>query len=208
MVSAWTKIKVCVIFIGVGLYVWDQNRSNQKGLVGFDAPIERIMIFGDGLTTEVEAGEETLVDHLSAAANWKVGSLGAGFKTTAEAIENIDKVPQVSTASVVVVALGVFDILEKVPLKETLENLERVFEGFSKKGFSVAYLGFAAPPAGDNWLLAVSHLCKTKGVLYLGDLTPKHWSYKAALGSKVQPLQPSDIKRVAGTMIAELKPYI
>ena len=148
----------------------------------------RIVAFGDDYTLGKGVGShEGYPSVLQDLLGKTVENMGVKDETTASALHRLESVFASNKPDIVVLTLGVADINSRLPLEKTLENLEKIFLYLLERNVMVVYGGISPPKVGDNWLMAISQLCGTLGVLYIGDIMHDFWDNKTLMTDALFP---------------------
>ena len=203
------KVGFFLLFVvGLGYLVVQQFKGNQN-IKNVPKQVNHILAFGDNLTlgnlAEPTSSYPQILEQL---AGKPVDNKGAFNETTESALARLQKEGHNLKGELVIITLGAWDLMTRMPLNDTLKNLAMVFEFFLNKGYMVVYGGFSIPPTGDNWLMAISQLCGEYGVLYVGDLTPKDWTYGANGEFNFSPLDAQGNDRIANAFYAEISSFL
>ena len=197
-----------VFAVGLAYLLSQYFKGNQK-LKNTPDQVSQIVAFGDNLTlgnlAEPSHSYPKILEKLAGIA---VENKGVANETTELALARLQNEGHAFKGELVIITLGVWDLMTRMPLSETLSNLGKIFEFFSNKGYMVVYGGFTVPPTGDNWLMAISQLCGEYGVLYLGDLTPEDWVYKPNVEFAYAPLSEQANERLAKTIFEKISDYL
>lgn len=164
-----TNTKRLLLVAGVlaaGLFLWHVRspRLNTWPMRNHPPGPGPVLCFGDSLVAGV--GADTAADffprRLDERLNRRVAALGTPGMTTEEAVKRVRKDRRI-VAPVVVVTLGGNDILQRVPLDETVENLRQLFAEFQRRGALVAYTGVDGPVGSRT--KRYRKLCRAHGVI-------------------------------------------
>ena len=137
------KIGVILVIL-LGILVAMIAMRNQKVMVTNTGPI---VAFGDSLIQGIGAtAGNTLPEQISELINQPVLNLGVSGNTSAQGLSRISDIP--TNASLVILSLGGNDILRKVPLTETEENLDLITKTLTDNGSVVLLLDIRAPVFG------------------------------------------------------------
>lgn len=124
------------------------RNAEQKGQV--------IVVFGDGHAEKL--GTEV--------AGRKVINLGRPGDTSVAAAARVAEL-EAAKPNYVLVALGSEDLEQRMTLDQTLGALETVITKAQNAGALVVYLPVEPPPGtGDNWLMAIRDLVRSKSAVY------------------------------------------
>ena len=169
------KHSLTIIILVLAAFLYLKFQQNDSKIRNIPKKVTKILAFGDGITLgEASQTAKTYPSLLHKISNIPVSNHGQIGLTSRKAVEFLNSLNDPIEGEIVVMTLGVEDLLEGISLAETLRNLETVFNFFHEKGFLVAFGGYALPSTGDNWLMAVSSLCKEKHVLYIPDIIDDH----------------------------------
>lgn len=147
----------------------------------------KLVALGDSLTFGFGSSSgHTYPELLGKQLNTTVINLGRNGDTSADVLTRL---PQVLEArpDIVTIVLGSNDLMQRIPLEKTLQNLEKIFTTLTSAQIMVVYGGISPPLVGDNWLMAIQQLCKEQGVLYAGDVMKGLWRDQTKMSDNVHP---------------------
>lgn len=197
---------IALIFLGYSAFL-KIGQENVK-LKNVPSNIREILAFGDVITLgDLNQKNDSYPNILQDISKLPVKNFGKNKETSRKAIERLAGVEKSSGGELIIMTLGAEDLTVGISLSETLKNLERIFEDFHTKGYMVAYGGVVFSSTGDNWLLAISHLCKEKGVFYLGNIIEE--SGTVLNGDDLANLLDKDAnKKIADFVYKKISPYL
>ncbi|NRA43799.1 MAG: hypothetical protein HRU09_02460 [Oligoflexales bacterium] len=203
------KVGFILLFAVALGYLLFQNFKGKQQVKNIPDQVTHILTFGDNLTlgnlAEPNRSYPSILEKL---AGKPVENKGATNETTESALARLQAEGSHLKGELVIITLGAWDLMTRMPLSETLKNLAKIFEFFLEKGYLVVYGGFSVPPTGDNWLMAISQLCGEYKVLYAGDLTPIDWTYDAKGEFHFSPLKSEENERIANSIYEKIKRYL
>lgn len=171
------------------------------------ADASSLVAFGDSLTHGTGAAQnESYPAWLASMSGTKIANLGRSGDTTGTALERINEVLE-RKPEIVLVTLGGNDLLARTPLDETLGNLRKAFQRMHEAGSMAVYLAIDPPGVGDNWAMAIEHLCKEEGVLYVPGVMKGLWGDASLMADQVHP-NARGYKVMAERVLGAIRPYI
>lgn len=158
-------ILALVIAAGI-LLTCRRHRVNYWELKNYPPQPGRIVCFGDSLTHGVGASapSSTFPVHLERILQHPVAIYGYPGATTEAALATLRTNAQIR-GSVVIVTLGGNDFLRRMPLPDTINNLETIFRLLQERGALVVYTGVPNGRTGNY-----RKLCKRTGVLLVPEI--------------------------------------
>lgn len=163
------------------------GHSTKWDVVNVPPQNEKITAFGDSITFGSGANkDESYPAVLASLLNVPVVNAGRNGDTTRDALDRVDEVAK-DKPGVVIVMLGGNDLLQRVSLQETIDNLAKIITRFQEEGSVVAMFALDPPGVGDNWQMAIEHLCKEKGVFYMTNVMDGIWSNKDLMADAIHP---------------------
>ncbi|MFW5803193.1 MAG: GDSL-type esterase/lipase family protein [Verrucomicrobiota bacterium] len=119
---------------------WNERRLNTWTMVNDPPGSGAVLCYGDSLVAGVgaESDDQAYPRWLEQEIGRTVEVLGTPGMTSETGLETLMQTPSLS-ADVVVVTLGGNDVLRRVPLEQTTENLRRIFTEFQERGALVAF---------------------------------------------------------------------
>jgi lysophospholipase L1-like esterase len=178
-------ISICGLLGAATYLLTGQGTKQESSLTNFSAQNGKvIVVFGDALNA-VE-GTETYPNHLAKITGLDVRNMTLAGDTTKTALERIKAVTEIKP-NYVLVTLGAQDLKNQVDLKETLDNLTKVFTTFQANGSAVVYLSVVPPLVGDNWAMAIKDVVRAHGVLWVDDIMAEVWSKPELMNDALNP---------------------
>lgn len=166
-----------------------------------------LVAFGDSLTHGAGAAQnESYPTWLETMSGTKVVNLGRNGDTTASSLDRMDEVLRLKP-DIVLVTLGGNDLLTRTPLDQTLGNLRKGFQRLHEAGTMAVYLAIDPPGVGDNWAMAIQHLCKEEGVLYVPNVMKGLWGDSSLMADQIHP-NGKGYKIMAERVLTSIRPYI
>lgn len=164
------------------------TRENLDWPVTNDQPDGRVVVaFGDSLTRGFGAADgEAYPDHLSQLVGRPIVNAGKDGDTTGQALARLNRV-LAHQPDVVILTLGGNDILRRVPLQTTLDNLRQIIQSLQQAGAMVVYAAVDPPLIGGKWVDAVRDLCREEGVLYVPSVMDGLWSDNERMFDSIHP---------------------
>ncbi len=178
-------IALCGLLAAAAYMLTSQSSKQESNLTNFSAQNGKvIVVFGDALNA-VE-GSETYPNHLAKITGLDVRNLTLAGDSTKTALERINSVIEMKP-NYVLVTLGAQDLKNQIDLKETLDNLTKVFTTLQANGSAVVYLSVVPPLVGDNWAMAIKDVVRAQGVLWVDDIMAEVWSKPELMADAMSP---------------------
>jgi lysophospholipase L1-like esterase len=178
-------ISLCGLLAAAAYLLTGQGGKQGSDLTNFSAQNGKvIVVFGDALNAE--QGIETYPSHLAKITGLDVRNMTLAGETTNTALERINAVTEIKP-NYVLVTLGAQDLKNQIDLKETLDNLTKVFTTLQANGSAVVYLSVVPPLVGDNWAMAIKDVVRTQGVLWVDDIMAGVWTKPELMSDASNP---------------------
>jgi acyl-CoA thioesterase-1 len=133
-----------------------------------NSPGKNIICFGNSLTsgygTDKESSYPAVLAHLT---SFNVINAGLAGETTKGALQRLGTDVLDKNPVLVIIELGGNDLLEKVPLPETINNLRRIIEEIQKKGVMAALVDISSSILFEEYRDAYRNLAKEKGAIFI-----------------------------------------
>jgi len=165
-------LAILILFLvwhGVG--AWKRWRLNRWPIRNLPVASGPIVCFGDSLVSGVGASSasDTYPAQLGRQLGREVVANGIPGHTTADGLARLQEGKGPQDAALVIVTLGGNDMLNRIPLTTTVENLRRIFGELHSRGCVVAFTVVESPLSGGRGK-ALTQLCKRQGVIVVPDL--------------------------------------
>jgi lysophospholipase L1-like esterase len=162
-------------------------KQEKKVMKNFPPKNETILIFGDSLTQGFgsTAGNDfpTL---LSKKIKKPVLNRGRNGDTTEDALSRLDRA-RGEKPGLAIVALGANDFMQRLPEKETFDNLEKIVEAFQSDGAAVVLLGVRSDVFGIGKGDKYVALAEKTGSVYLPDMLKDVFGKSQYMSDAVHP---------------------
>jgi lysophospholipase L1-like esterase len=146
-----------------------------------------IVCFGDSLTSGYGADPaQSYPAVLRRLLARDVVNRGRNGDTAAASLERIDEVLSLGP-SVVVLTLGGNDMLQRVPIEQTVAALRGIFDRLLAAGSMVVFLGIDPPLASRARMDAIRALCRERGVLWIGHAMDGLWGDRTRMADEIHP---------------------
>jgi acyl-CoA thioesterase I len=146
-----------------------------------------IVCFGDSLTFGHGAEpDESYPSVLGDLLRRRVVNRGRNGDTSVAAAERVDEVLDLHPA-VVVVTLGGNDMLQRLPIEDTVRAMTTIFDRLVGAGAMVAFIGIDPPFTSAARMTAVRTLCREHGVLWVGDAMDGLWGDRSRMSDQIHP---------------------
>lgn len=161
--------------------------SNKWPVVNVPPSNATITAFGDSITFGSGAEKnESYPTVLGELLQVPVINAGRNGDTSRDALARVDDVIRDKPGTVIVM-LGGNDILHRINLQDTLQNLSNIIDRLQGEGMVVAMFALNPPGVGDNWQMAIEHLCKEKGVFYMDGVMKGLWGNRDLMADSIHP---------------------
>jgi lysophospholipase L1-like esterase len=166
-----------------------------------------IVCFGDSLTSGFGAERsQSYPAVLQSLLGREVVNRGRNGDTTAASLERIDDVLSLEP-SVVIVTLGGNDMLQRVPIQETVAAMRGIFDRLIAAGSMVVFLGIDPPLASSARMDAIRQLCRERGVLWVGHAMDGLWGDRTRMSDQIHP-NAAGYRAVAERVAEALRPRL
>jgi len=89
--------------------------------------------------------------------------------------------------SVVVITLGGNDILQRLPIEDTVRSLRKIFDQILAAHAMVVFLAIHPPFVSDKRMDKVKDLCRELGVLYVDSMMNRMWGGRKLMSDNIHP---------------------
>jgi len=146
-----------------------------------------VVCFGDSLTYGHGAEPaQSYPSVLRGLLGREVVNRGKNGDTSAAALERLDEVVSLEPA-VVILTLGGNDMLQCVPIADTVAAMTGIFDRLLAAGSMVVFLGIDPPLASGARMEAIQALCRERGVLWVGDVMGGLWGDRSRMSDQIHP---------------------
>lgn len=146
-----------------------------------------IVLFGDSLAAgEGATAGNTLADQLGKLEGRTVLNYGVSGDTTRSGLARLP-VALAENPKVTLILLGGNDFLQKVPRKETFQNLEKIVTAFQKEGSIVVVLGVRSGIVGGGADEEFESLAKRTGAVYVSDVLSGVFAHADLMSDTIHP---------------------
>jgi len=146
-----------------------------------------IVCFGDSLTTGFGAERgRSYPDVLHELLGREVVNRGRNGDTAGDALARLDEVTALRP-KVVVVTLGGNDMLQRLPIPQTVAAMTQIFDRLLDTGALVTFVAVDPPLASTARMDAIHALCRERGVLWIGDALTDLWQDRARMADQIHP---------------------
>jgi acyl-CoA thioesterase I len=144
---------LCLLVIAVGFYLAQERGPDLRRVVNMDAPGDLVVFFGDSITQGYGVREGDSFPSL-VARDLGITFVNAGVPgdTTAAGLARLDRDILPRRPRLTLVEFGGNDFLRRVPLEETLQNLEAIVSRLITEGSMVVILEVNVGLMGDPYL--------------------------------------------------------
>jgi len=153
-----------------------------------DRPAGDVLVaLGDSLTYGQGAGlNESYPEHLAELVGRPVINEGVNGNTTADALRRIKSITAKKPA-IVFITLGGNDILRRLPVETTRDNLQQIFRKLHATGAMVVYGAVNPPLISGKRTKAIKELCRKEGVLYIESIMQGLWNDTELMSDTIHP---------------------
>jgi acyl-CoA thioesterase-1 len=146
-----------------------------------------IVCFGDSLTYGHGAEpDESYPSVLGGLLGRRVVNRGRNGDTSVAAAARLDEVLDLHPA-VVVVTLGGNDMLQRLPIEDTVRAMTTIFDRLVGAGAMVVFLAIDPPFTSSARMTAIRTLCHERGVLWVGDAMGGLWGDRSRMSDQIHP---------------------
>jgi lysophospholipase L1-like esterase len=166
-----------------------------------------IVCFGDSLTAGFGAEPgRSYPDVLHELLGREVVNRGRNGDTAGEALARLDDVLALRP-KVVVVTLGGNDMLQRLPVPQTVAAMDHIFDSLLDTGALVAFVAIDPPLASTARMDAIRTLCRERGILWIGDAMSGLWQDRARMSDQIHP-NAAGYRVMAERVAAALRPRL
>jgi len=147
-----------------------------------------IVCFGDSLTRGQGAEpEESYPAVLARLLGRDVLNRGRDGETSKRALERLDEDVLSLSPSIVIITLGGNDMLQRLPIADTVGSLRKIFERTLAVHAMVVFLAVHPPFINDERMNKVKDLCREIGVLYVDSVMDGMWRNRKVMSDDIHP---------------------
>jgi lysophospholipase L1-like esterase len=166
-----------------------------------------IVCFGDSLTAGYGADPDASYPAvLGELLGREVVNEGRNGDTSATAAERLDDVASLEP-SVVVITLGGNDMLQRVPIPDTVARMRTIFDRLLSAGAMVAFVAIAPPLTSPARMDAIRDLARAQGVLWIGDAMDGLWTDRSRMADQFHP-NAAGYRVMAERVTGALRPHL
>lgn len=188
----WWCLVLIALLLG-GLWYGCYGRNNSWAIANVSAPSGAtwavpVVVLGDSLTAGVGASEPEFmcVSRLETTLGCKVVNAGVSGDTTRSALGRLESVLK-EHPRVLVLLLGGNDMLTRIPLEETMSNLERMIVAFQGEGAMVVLVGIQPPYVGGKYGRAFRALARRRGCVYVPHILKGIMGTPSLMSDQIHP---------------------
>jgi acyl-CoA thioesterase-1 len=179
------RLVLTVASISILILVLWNHQDEQK--IKHQQTLGKVVVFGDSLVSGYGSTPgKNYPNYLDQLLPGNVIAVGRNGDTVAKARERAKDVIKHSP-SAVIVTLGGNDILQGVPLDQTLDHLKQLFTLFQEQGIMVFYTGINPPFVSDDRSEAIQELCFKMEVGYIPDVMNELWLDPTLMSDRIHP---------------------
>jgi acyl-CoA thioesterase-1 len=166
--------KIVVIFVFLVAFVaWEVSREFflSYPIVNYPPNGSLVMVWGDSLSSGVGASSPTngYVGILKERLSLKLVNKAVSGETTRDVLLHSERDLNEVHPDIVMILLGGNDLLQQMPLAETLSNLRKLIVAAQKQKAVVYLIGFQKH-IDDNYANGFKALARETGAVYTGDI--------------------------------------
>ena len=181
------KYALGLIVIAVLWFVF-YSPSNKWHLVNSEPRGKTIVAFGDSLTEGYGAASgESYPARLSILVGEDVINAGVSGNTTTQALRRVQSDVIDHQPRMVLITLGGNDMIQKLPIEESINSLRSIFATVQASGALVIYGAIDPPLVRQDRLKQIRELCKEMGVLYVPDVMDELWNDTKKMSDTIHP---------------------
>jgi len=146
-----------------------------------------IVCLGDSLTAGFGAEPgRSYPDVLHEILGREIVNRGRNGDTAGDALARLDDVVALRPKAVVV-TLGGNDMLQRLPIPQTVAAMTRIFDRLLDQGTMVAFVAIDPPLTSSARMDAIRALCRQRGVLWIGDAMTGLWQDRTRMTDQIHP---------------------
>ncbi|MDD5109908.1 MAG: GDSL-type esterase/lipase family protein [Patescibacteria group bacterium] len=187
-VPVWQRFGLGVTIAGcIGLVWWAGARTNYPV---HNAPVagKKIVAFGDDLIAGFGATTTGgFIPLVSSIIRRPIVNAGIPEDTTATALARLNPLLDRERPDLVIVQCGGNDILQGMPMQQTISNLESIITRIQERGAAVLLLNIRGGISNDPYRSALSRLARKTHVAYLTNVMDDIWGNPYVMADPVHP---------------------
>ncbi len=206
-------VVILIIVLILGLWWFRSGQINTWKITNLMPPAgsefdTNIMAFGDSLTAGNGASGPSAyyVTGVGTALGETVVNSGVAGDTSASALARVAEV-LAQRPRVLILLLGGNDILQRVPLETTTNNLDSIIEAFQEQGTMVVLVGIQAPYIGRKYGPAFRDLARRRGCVYVPNILGGILGKPSLMADQIHPNDSGYVK-VAERIVKGAGPFI
>lgn len=201
-------LAVALALTTVGFFFWREKPPDFRRMANLAAPGETVVFLGDSITRGYGLREEEAFPSL-VAASLGIPHVNAGVSgdTTTAALARIERDVLAHQPRITLVELGGNDFLRRVPVEQTLQNMEAIVRTLVGQGGMVVMLHVSVGLMGDPYLKGFRDIAQRNGALLVPDIMKGILSDPAL---KLDPIHPNGRgqKLIAERVVKVMQPLL
>lgn len=167
---AVTPVHIAIAVVAIAL-VWKFWPAGVGDVTNLDSRGTSVIAFGDSLTAGFGAAKgEDYPSKLSSVIGAPIINAGRSGDTTESALRRLEDDVLARDPRIVIVGLGGNDVLRRVPMSDTKNNLEAIVRRIQGAGAMVVLLGFEFPTFGADYGGLYEEIADENGCLLVPDV--------------------------------------
>lgn len=198
----------CLLVFAVGFYLARERGPDLRRVVNLDAPGDLVVFFGDSITQGYGVREDDSFPSL-VARDLGITFVNAGVPgdTTAAGLARLDRDVLPRRPRLTVVEFGGNDFLRRVPVEQTLQNLDAIVSRLIAQGSMVVILEVNVGLMGDPYLKGYRAVAEQYGAVLVENVM------RGILGNpdlKVDGIHPNGRghRQIADRVVKVLRPLL
>lgn len=162
---------LALVALAAGWFAFRERAPDLRRVVNLEAPGEVVVFFGDSITQGYGVRpEESFSSLVARALGVSFVNAGVAGDTTAAGLARLERDVLPHRPRITVVEFGGNDFLRRVPVEETLKNLEAMVSALIAQGMMVVILEVNVGLMGDPYLKGYRAVADRYGALLVGDM--------------------------------------
>jgi acyl-CoA thioesterase-1 len=196
---------VFVVLLGLG---WNWYRSNHWAITHRLPSNNRIAMLGDSLTSGVGASPgRTWPELIGEKLGVEVIAAGVAGDTSRGGLARLQNQVLDADPGIVIVCLGGNDILQRIPVEDTLRNLEQIIQQCQDRGILVVLVGINGLPLMSSHNKNMRELARRYGTIFVPNILSGLIGNRRYMTDTVHP-NSAGYEIMAQRVVDRLRPHL